>query len=106
MQKEPIGKMKCPECGHPDALVKEDKNGMAYRWCPDCYAQYFTRDAERDKRLRALMAPLKTEPATPAPALTAEPSKEGPGAPAAAAPKPAPAAPATKKKPAFSLGDL
>lgn len=41
-KKEAVGHMACPECGFPDAEVKEDKNGNLYRYCPDCSAQYMT----------------------------------------------------------------
>lgn len=78
-----IGLDTCPECGFPDAKIKEDKRGRAYRWCPDCEVTLFTRNAAQDARLRARMRPT-TAPVTPAgPDTPATPE------PAAPAPKPA-----------------
>lgn len=44
---------KCPECGFPDAEIKRAKNNTAYRFCPDCSAQYFTQSKEKSDRLFA-----------------------------------------------------
>lgn len=52
-KKEPLAKCKCPECGFPDAEINMAKNGTAYRFCPDCSAQYFTQKPEKSKRLFA-----------------------------------------------------
>ena len=60
---EILGHMACPECGG-EAEVKSQKNGMAYRWCPDCKAQYFTRNAEASDRL---LAKCGTEKPVPVP---------------------------------------
>ena len=38
--------------------VKEDKNGKAFAFCPDCATQVFTRNEFRDKRLRENMRPV------------------------------------------------
>jgi hypothetical protein len=99
MRKEPIGHMACPECDFPDAEVREDKNGLAYRYCTDCNAQYFSRTAERDKRLRAKMR-ATAAPAAPQDDAPAEDVKTD---------MPEPQAPAAPPKPArkgFSLEDL
>lgn len=63
-KKEAVGHMACPECGFPDAEVKEDKNGNLYRYCPDCSAQYMTHGrphkvANLKARMRA--APVEVE---------------------------------------------
>jgi hypothetical protein len=56
-KKPPIGHMACPECDHDHAEVLLDKNGKPYRYCPNCNAQYFSRDAARAKNLLAKMRP-------------------------------------------------
>ena len=65
-----IGTLPCPECG-ATAEVKEDKNGHAYRFCPECTAQYFTRGGDREAALRAKLkpaaVPAQAPAATPAP---------------------------------------
>ncbi|MEQ1488855.1 MAG: hypothetical protein ABL920_10200 [Methylotenera sp.] len=43
----------CPECLFKDAEVKKAKNGTAYRFCPDCTAQYFTNKKPKSDRLYA-----------------------------------------------------
>lgn len=50
MAREVMGTCTCPECGGA-AEVKAQKNGMAYRWCLDCHAQYFPRSADTSARL-------------------------------------------------------
>ncbi|MGV0983498.1 MAG: hypothetical protein ACOYB2_03020 [Limnohabitans sp.] len=50
MAREVLGHMVCPECGS-EAEVKKQKNGLAYRWCTECNAQYFPRTAEASDRL-------------------------------------------------------
>lgn len=92
-KKQIIGVMACPECGFPDAEVKPQKNGLLYRFCPDCNAQYFPRTAETSERLAVKMTPVSVT------------GTEQEGAPSPAqVPEPEP-----KKKPAsrgFSLGGL
>lgn len=58
MQKQIIGHVVCPVCGHPDAEVKTDKNGHAFIFCTDCAAQTFTRNDYRHKRLTERMRPV------------------------------------------------
>jgi hypothetical protein len=102
MARELIGHIECPECGGA-AEVKRQKNGLAYRWCMDCHAQYFPRTSEASERLIAKTGakpPTVTAPAT-APAPAPAPDKGKPiGKPKAnadvqTAPAPTPA-PATK----------
>lgn len=58
-KKPPLGHMVCPECGFPDAEIKEDKNGNPYRYCPDCSAQYMTHGRpHKVANLRARMKPI------------------------------------------------
>lgn len=52
MAREVLGTMICPECGFEDAEVKRQSNpALAYRWCPECNAQYFARNPETTARL-------------------------------------------------------
>ena len=51
MAKEIIGTCPCPECGMTGAEVKKTKAGLAYRWCPECHAQYFPRCTATSARL-------------------------------------------------------
>lgn len=92
MRKPAIGTMPCPECDFPDAEVREDKAGKAYRYCPDCNAQYFARTVEADRRLREKMRPAG--PPEPSPPALPVPEPE---------PVPAVSKPARR---AFSLEDL
>ena len=57
-KKKVIGHINCPTCGFDAMEVKEDKNGKAFGFCPDCSTQLFTRNDFRDKRLRANMRPV------------------------------------------------
>lgn len=84
MAREVLGEMACPECGGV-AEVKAQKNGMAYRWCTDCNAQYFPRTAEASDRLLAKCGAKKPAPAPE------------PAAPTVTAPAPAPAPKAKPK---------
>lgn len=65
-KREVLGHMDCPECGLSGAEVKPQKNGLAYRWCPECNAQYFPRTEEASARLlkkaRASVPVTGTEP--------------------------------------------
>lgn len=78
-KREVLGKMQCPECGHPDAEIKPQKTaGLAYRWCPECNAQYFARTPETSARLleKARGAPVTvTQPDKPAMVPSAKPEK-------------------------------
>lgn len=68
----PIGHMKCPDCDFPDAEIKLDKNGRAFRFCPDCNLQTFTRKPAEHNRMIARMRPVTVE--NPAPENTPEPT--------------------------------
>jgi len=52
-----FGLCTCPECGSDQAEVKETKAGLAYRWCPDCRAQYFPKKAPASDRLISTVRP-------------------------------------------------
>jgi hypothetical protein len=81
--------MKCPECGNPEAEIKpQKKEGLVYRWCPECNAQYFARTPEASDRL--------VQKIGKAPVTVTIPEK--PAAPSAPA---KPAAPAAPKKPTY-----
>lgn len=86
-----IGRCDCPECGFKGAHVKQSEK-CAYRYCPECGAQYFAK-TERQKtdlarNTRALDASASASGKEPA----AEPL-----AASASASAPASAAPATRK---------
>lgn len=78
-KRECIGKMTCPECAFPDAEVKPQKTeGLVYRWCPDCNAQYFCRTPEASARLLAKIGKSNL----PDPVQDTEPEKKPAPAPA------------------------
>ena len=81
MKREILGKMKCPECGNPEAEIKpQKKEGLVYRWCPECNAQYFARTPEASDRLvqkigKAVPVTVPAKPAAPsAPAAPKKPT--------------------------------
>lgn len=92
MKREVVGTMQCPECGFQHAEVKRQKNeALAYRFCPECHAQYFARTPETSERLIAKTgsAPVTvTEKSDPEPAVDPVPE-----------PKPPVSVPAPTKKP-------
>lgn len=94
MAREIMGTMACPECGGA-AEVKRQKNGLAYRWCMDCHAQYFPRTAEASDRLLAKCGAAKPAPAPAAPTTVTVP-----------APAPAPTAAPKASKPKASPFDI
>lgn len=95
MAREILGHMACPECGS-EAEVKKQKNGLAYRWCTECNAQYFPRTAEASDRLLT-----KCGAATPAPV----PEKKPAPAPVTVS-APAPTQPVPKARPKASPFDI
>ena len=99
MAREVLGHMACPECGS-EAEVKKQKNGLAYRWCTECNAQYFPRTAEASDRLLANCGALKPAPVPAAKPATAP--KADPVTVTAPEPKPA----AAKAKPKASPFDI
>lgn len=78
-KREVIGVCNCTECGFEDAEIKAQKSGLLYRWCPECNAQYFTRDTVTSERLRAKIrgAVPKVAPVT-VPDSAPEPVKPAP----------------------------
>lgn len=102
---ELIGLCDCPECGFPDAEVRNDKSGSPYRFCPDCTGQYFTRGAP-DKvknllaKVRQAAAPVV---ASVAPAVQVPEQKTVPDRRVVVRPVPAPAKPERK---AFNLDEI
>lgn len=101
----PLGYMACPDCDFPDAEIKIAKNGWAYRFCPECYLQTFTRKQAEHDRMIAKMRPAN-------PATVTEPAAASPGnetgqndrieTKPAEQPKPQP----KPKSSGFSLGEL
>lgn len=85
-----IGRAPCPECGFSAAHVKQSEKCL-YRYCPDCQAQYNTRNERQRTDLMAKTRPIDGaapagEPVAPAATVpastaTATPST-GEGAPA------------------------
>ena len=51
MAKKLLGLCTCPECHFDGAEVKTTKANLAYRWCPECLAQYFPRQKAASDRL-------------------------------------------------------
>lgn len=81
MAKEIIGTCPCPECGMSGAEVKKTKAGLAYRWCPECHAQYFPRCTATSARLLEKCGikpePVREpEPEAPKPSLAPAPVQE------------------------------
>lgn len=78
---EVLGSMACPECGRSGAIIKRQKTGRLYRFCAaGCQAQFFARNDEQEKAMRANLAPV---PVTG----TDRPAAPGTGTAAPAAPK-------------------
>lgn len=87
MASELIGRCPCPECGFKSAHVKiktDKENAHPYRHCPDCGAQFFTKNKlQADNLLTMTRAekpvenvlpaePIKTEVLEPVPAKKAK----------------------------------
>lgn len=54
MASKMLGRCACPECGFNSAHVKiteEKETARAYRYCPECGAQYFPRSNRQEKDL-------------------------------------------------------
>jgi hypothetical protein len=101
MGREILGLIKCPECGLDGAQVKRQKNGLAYRFCPDCAAQYFPRDQAASDRLLSKIS--KADPVT-VPEAAGKPDPVT--VPAAAVKAANKTAYKPASKPAFNLGGL
>ncbi len=67
---ELVGLMECPDCGHPDAEVRKTKTkGWAFRYCPECTMQGFTKSEEGSARMiaKARPKPPAVKPSAPPP---------------------------------------
>lgn len=88
MASQIIGRTTCPECGFGSAHVKRSER-CAYRYCPECGAQYM---ATGERREADLLAKTRLE-------------KPGSGpTPTGAPPAPSPAVPATPPAPPTPSG--
>lgn len=86
-----LGQAICPECESADCEIREQGNGLAYRYCFDCGAQYFSRTPAASERLLATMkngngrpvavaAGQPAEPEPPASQPASQPAEETPPA--------------------------
>lgn len=95
MAREVLGTMPCPECGHPHAEIKHQKDGeRLYRYCPECNVQVFARTERQEAAMRRAITPKEPDTTTEGQHARAEP-ENAPVPPAAAAkpePKKAPSA--------------
>lgn len=119
MASDLIGRMACPECDFPHAhiKIKNDKEGAhPYRHCPECGAQYFTRNQLQASNLRKRMRPegdsgtlivpvgVKAEPLPARPIVDMVKSKQKTPSPSPLpAPSPAPAPAAQKFTTVFGV---
>lgn len=58
MASQMLGRCACPECGFTSAHVKKTEGketAKAYRYCPECGAQYFPRSNRQESDLLAKM---------------------------------------------------
>lgn len=92
-----VGLCTCPECAFDEAEVKKTKAGLAYRWCPECNAQYFPRCESTSTRLigkchtlaeRVPDAEPAAQPVAKTPAMAPAPVPDTKPAPKAAKPGP------------------
>lgn len=47
-----VGRADCPECGEPNAQVKESDKCL-YRYCPECGSQHYAKSARQRADLTA-----------------------------------------------------
>lgn len=88
-----IGRAPCPECGFSAAHVKQSEKCL-YRYCPECQAQYNTRN---ERQRSDLMAKTRlTEPVETATASAPDSSTATATAGATPAADPVPTATATE----------
>ena len=89
-----VGLCTCPECGFDESEVKKTKAGLAYRWCPECNAQYFPRCESTSGRLvnkcHTLAEPVREPEQEPEPQAVAKTPAMAPAP--VTEPKPAPKA--------------
>lgn len=83
-----LGRTACPECGEPNAYVRQNEGKHPYRYCPECGANYATRNSRQAADLMSKTRAAKLPP-----------SEQPPADPPAAAPAPAqaPAEPPRKR---------
>lgn len=65
MASQMLGRCVCPECGFASAHVKKTvgkETAKAYRYCPECGAQYFTRSNRQENDL---LSKLRSESVKP-----------------------------------------
>jgi len=80
MASQMLGRCACPECGFKSAHVKKTEakeTARAYRYCPECGAQYFPRSNRQEKDLldkTRIEAPEAIKPPI-APEVSPEPEK-------------------------------
>ena len=74
MAKKLLGLCTCPECHFDGAEVKTTKANLAYRWCPECLAQYFPRQKAASDRLISQCHTVPEEEASQEPEKTPEPA--------------------------------
>jgi hypothetical protein len=80
MASQMLGRCACPECGFESAHVKKTEGketAKAYRYCPECGAQYFPRSNRQENDLLAKMRTegVKASKAPEAPEVSTEPEK-------------------------------
>lgn len=82
-----LGRTACPECGEPNAYVRQNEGKHPYRYCPACGANYATRNSGQ---AADLMSKTRVAKLPPTDQPTADPPEAVP------APAPAPAEPHKK----------
>lgn len=89
-----LGRAPCPECGFGAAHVRQNEGKHPYRYCPECGANYATRNTRQANDLLAKVRPEQGAPAPNEPRADGEagtPAGQGAvSAPPPAAEKPAP----------------
>lgn len=81
MASQMLGRCACPECGFKSAHVKKTEakeTARAYRYCPECGAQYFPRSNRQEKDLLDKTRKEAPEAIKPqiAPEVSPEPEKQ------------------------------
>lgn len=82
MAAQHLGRTACPECGFHAAHVRQNEGKHPYRYCPECGANYATRNSRQAADLVKKTRPVQAvqeqaaEPvaAVPAPAAAAAPA--------------------------------
>lgn len=79
MASQMLGRCACPECGFTSAHVKKTEGketAKAYRYCPECGAQYFPRSNRQENDLLAKMRSEGAKPSNVPDAVTVLPEQE------------------------------